>query len=344
MKKNQFSTNKESRQDFQCAVYMREHGINVFSNSLDMIQILSEGPFVPFIPEYHCVVKRAPTDYSLIFVESNSFSAELSENQKVLKITGSKKEITDGKTIPYMIHFMLEQQRQEKCQATLKAAGVSIGQKGILLIGKRGSGKTSISLELCRKYNYSLIGNDLVLIGFDDNGGHLLGGTKIFTLRFTSVKYYNTDLQKYFSSLKKSDEWIDKVNILPQRLGVSTEKKLIKIQGAYYVHLFDNSSVPLFTKRINSSEDLYMGRLYLYEELTRYIRGGCIPVLKGFKPELANYLPSLDRQEYHEWRVRLIDWLIESLGLYYVSGSIDRICNFINNEVDNLNKKTPETV
>ncbi len=76
-----------------------------------------------------------------------------------------------------------------------------------------------------------------------------------------------------------------------------------------------------------------MGRLYLYDELSRYIRGTCIPLVYGSQFYIGDYLPSLDKPEYHKNRVRFIDWIMDKIGFYFVSGSMNAICNFINQDL-----------
>ncbi len=266
-------------------------------------------------------------------MEDNIFSALMLRDGQTLEIKGKSKEIIRNNTIPFMAHFMLEMQRQENSISTMQGAGVSLNNKAILLVGKRGSGKTSITLELCRKYNYSLIGNDLVLIGLNNNTGCLFGGTKIFSLRFSTVKYYNIDLQKYFDESKIKDEWTSRIDIYPKKLGISIEKNPVNIIKAFYVHLNNNPLASLYVRKIGDAETLYMGRLFLYEELSRYIRGVCIPIFGGSEFYLGNYLPSLDKSLYHNNRLNLINWLIENLGFYYISGSMDAICDFINQKL-----------
>jgi len=315
--------------EFQCAIYMREHGVNVFSTCSDVAKILADGPFVPFIPEYRFSPLRADTDYSLIYVERDQFSVQLKQEGKLLELTGTLRDVEGSRALPYAIHFLTEQQRQANSQATIRGAGVSTDETGILLIGKRGSGKTSISLELCRRYDHRLVGADLVLIGLRDDVGYLFGGTKIFTLRFATVKHYGTELQSYFDEKDGADEWINKIDLLPEQLQVGIDDRPVKLTKAFYVHLVNDPKAPLLVKRVDTPATFYMGRLYLYEQLTRYIRGTCIPLFKGNDLKIGDYLPPLDSPDYHRWRVRLMDWLIDDLGLSYISGSMDAICDHI---------------
>ncbi len=317
---------------FQCSIYMDNYGINIYSNYPGIFDILRKGPFIPFIPEYRCVKTKAQSDYSIIYIKDRTSAAKILNNNKTLEIRGPLEEIIEASPIPFGAHFMLEPQRQENSISTTQGAGVSKQGKAVLLMGKRGSGKTSVTLELCRKYNYKLIGGDLVLGGLREDKGYLFGGSKVFTLRFTTVKYYNTDLQKLFKK-GYQDEWTNKINIRPQDLGVSVEKKAIKIAKAFYIHLDNNKSSSLFIKKIGDEKTLYMGKLFLYEQLTRYIRGACVLMFRGPSYLFGDYLPSLDQPEYHKNRVRFINWLIGDLGFYYISGSMDALCGYINKEL-----------
>lgn len=316
---------------FQCSIYIGKYGINIFSNYPKIYDILRKGSFIPFIPEYRCLETKARSDYSIIYIEDRISGARIFNNNKTLEIKGPLKGIMEASTIPFRAHFMIEQQLQKNFIFSSQGAGVSKNGKAVFLMGKRGAGKTSITLELCRKHNYKLIGNDLVLVGFEKNCGYFFGGAKIFTLRFTTVKYYNTDLQKFFK--KAPNEWVNKVRLLPKDLEISVEKNSSKIIKAFYVHLLNDKSAPLYIQRIEDKEVSYMGRLYLYEELSRYIRGTCIPLVYGTQFYIGDYLPSLDNSEYHKNRVKFIDWVMDKIGFYFLSGSMNAICNFINQEL-----------
>lgn len=318
---------------FQCAIYIGNYGINIYSNYPKIFDILKNGPFIPFVPEYRCSKTKAQSDYSIIYIEDKIPSASIFNDNKTLEIKGPLKDVLEASTIPFRAHFMLEQQMQKDSIFTSQGAGISKNGRAVLLMGKRGAGKTSITLELCRKHNYKLIGNDLVLAEFKKNKGYFFGGAKIFTLRFTTVKYYNTDLQKFFQK-GHPNEWTNKVRLLPKQLGIPIEKKYPEILKVFYVHLLNDKSAPLYIQKIGDKEFSYMGRLYLYEEFSRYIRGTCIPLVYGSQFYIGDYLPSLDNQECHKNRVKFIDWIIDEVGFYFISGSMNAICNFINQELE----------
>ena len=51
---------------------------------------------------------------------------------------------------------------------------------------------------------------------------------------------------------------------------------------------------------------------------------------KGSQFYIGDYLPLLDNPIYHKNRLEFINWLMEILGFYYISGSLDAVCRYIN--------------
>lgn len=314
---------KNKKITFQCAVYMGEEGVNIYSEDARVVELLRHGDFIPFIPEWRveeCKAKSAP---SLKCVLGDQQAIEIHENGNFF-ISGSIKEFTKAHTIPYFIHYILELERAKKGKATVHAAAVSKNGKGILILGKQGSGKTSITLELCRKYGYSLIGNDLVLIGFKRNLGYLYGGTKIFRIRGTTIKNYNKDLRRFLKSNEYSDEWTQIAIIKPEEIQVITEKFTAPIQAIFYVHLYPPNH-NLIVKEVNQ----LFSRIYLYQIFSEYIRGSVIIPLIGKDLHFSNYLPSLDNEDAFKKRIKFINWIINNKNYKYIAGSLTDICIFI---------------
>jgi len=238
-------------------------------------------------------------------------------------ISGLFEEFLQSHTIPYFIHYILESERSKKGKATIHAAAVSKNGKGILILGKQGSGKTSITLELCRKYGYSLVGNDLVLVGLQRDLGYLYGGTKIFRLRVTTIKDYNKDLKKFFKP-NNNDEWTQIALIEPDKIQVLIEKSIVPIHAIYYVHLY-----PPDHNFVVGEVDKLFSRIYLYQIFSEYIRGSAIIPLIGEDLRFSDYIPSLDTRDAFEKRIRFINWIINNKNYKYIAGALADICTFI---------------
>lgn len=312
--------NKKSK--FQCSVYMGDEGVNIYSESNRVIELLS-GDFIPFIPEWR-IEKQEGTGLPCLECVFNDIQDVKMEETGSFFISGSFNDFVKSYTIPYLVHYILESERAKKGKATIHAAAISKNGKGILILGKQGSGKTSITLGLCREYGYSLIGNDSVLAGFKDNSGYLYGGTKIFRARATTVKDYNKDLERFFKSDEKNDEWTRIAIIKPEEIQVAIEKSIVPIHAIYYVHLYSPNH-----KFISREVNLLFSRIYLYQIFSEYVRGSAIIPLIGKDLRFSDYTPSLDTKDTFEKRIRFINWIINNKNYKYVAGALADICTFI---------------
>lgn len=316
---------KNKKSKFQCSVYMGKEGVNIYSESSSVTELFS-GNFTPFIPEWRIEKQEGARLPCLECVLNDAQDIKMEETDSFF-ISGSLKDFAESNTIPYLIHYILELERAKNGKATIHAAAVSKNRKGILILGKQGSGKTSITLELCRKYGYSLVGNDLILAGIQDNAGYLYGGSKIFRVRATTVKDYNKDLKSFFKS-GSNDEWTQIAVIEPDKIHVLTEKSIVPIHGIYYVHLY-----PPGHDFIAKEVDKFFSRIYLYQIFSEYIRGSAIIPLIGENLRFSDYIPSLDTKDAFVKRIRFINWIINNKNYKYVAGALADICTFIDQKL-----------
>lgn len=314
---------KNKKSVFQCSVYMGEEGVNIYSTEAYVVKLLRLGNFIPFVPEWRVEEREAKNAPFLECIFSDQSTSGVYETGDFF-ISGRFEELAESNTIPYFIHYILESERAKRGKTTIHAASVSKNGKGILILGKQGSGKTSVALELCRKHGYSLIGNDLVLAGIKGSSGYLYGGTKIFRLRATTIKDYNQDLERFFKSRENNDEWTHITIVKPEEIQVTLEKSIVPIHAIYYIHLYPPNH-DLITEEV----DRFFSRIYLYQAFSEYIRGSAIIPLIGKDLKFGNYLPSLDNENAFKKRIEFITWIINNENYRYVAGSLPDICAFI---------------
>jgi|AntRauTorcE11897_2_1112592.scaffolds.fasta_scaffold03244_3 hypothetical protein len=243
-----------------------------------------------------------------------------------VQVTMPLEQLQSGEILVYAALPFLEVLHQRRQVVTMHAAAVEFGGRAILLLGKAGAGKTSLTLSLCRNHKARLIGNDVVKVGLVDGSVQACAGSKYFFLRQESIKRNIPDLLSLFPQSEK-DPWTHKIYCSPERLGVTTCEGEALITKSYLVHV-DETMEELYT----SSADKMDTRLYLNENMSRYIRGTAI-ALFGQGSQFMGYVPSFDSPDFFNMRVGLTEALISDTKMVYLSGNLHDTCRLIVKEM-----------
>ena len=190
-------------------------------------------------------------------------------------------------------------------------------------------GKTTLSLDFCDKYNYSLIGNDRNVIGFNsDEELVAFDSTKFVFLRYESIKKNIPEQLGLFPNEKK-DSWLRKVKVLLDDLSIIVSSN-VTITKSYIIYV-DNSQKKLYCRR----EDDPANRLYLNELFSMYIRG-MYTTFSDKKFRAVGYIPSYDTVQCYKNRTELINAVFESSDLEYVNGNLNAVSEYISEKQKKL--------
>lgn len=239
-----------------------------------------------------------------------------------IEISYPSSELTPASII-FMGYILMEKQRMEKYMLTAHSACVGKDNSAIFLLGKAGSGKTSVALKLCLDYDYSLISNDRTVIGL--NGERKLAafaGTKFIFLRYESIKRNLPQLLGLFPEIV-ADSWLTKTKVFPEDIGITKTDSLHRITNSYMVHVDERKS-ELYV----ANGDTPANRLFLNEIFSMYIRGIYTTFCdKNFNAQ--GYIPSYDNEIFYKNRCEIINALLENNSLQYVSGNVDAVSQYI---------------
>lgn len=232
--------------------------------------------------------------------------------------------------ILYMGYHLLEKQFGEMNMCSCHSACVEKDGIATLLIGEAGAGKTSLAVNLCIKSGFSLISNDLTLIGLNNNELKTFGGTKFLNLRFDSVSQNMPFLKKVFN--ESGDGWTNKISVMAEIIGITTQYNPVPIENIIYIHC-DNRVEKLSVL----PGDTWQNNFLLYQNLSSHIRGQAATFIDKFGHPIG-YIPSFDTEDNYNKRMEIIDFINKSQNYYYVNGNLDDIVSYINMLYQNYDK------
>lgn len=323
-------THLSNETPFRCSVQICRHSVGIYSQTdhfLQFFQGKAQKDYTDDIPGWGVLEYPIEGQPKVVYksAEVNNFS--YFPNSKTLLVKASEADIQDGQALAYLSYWLTEGERQRDSNFSLHAAALSVENRGILLLGYRGAGKTSTLLNLAKKYNGELIANDLCILSHDAKEQQVVleEGTKKVRLRLRSVLNSFPELVDHFPDTKRP-AWTTKVLVEPDLLGIRLAQAPKVLSQAFIVHLSSIDDNGLIVKRVQGIEPYFE----LYENLARIIRGSAITIFCGDE-NILGYIPSLETEQTHQNKVDLLNHLIKERGIWSVSGgNLDKICDKIN--------------
>lgn len=315
--------------EYTCTVSISGYPVNIYSEFNNFIPRITnkESSYAKDIPGWKVdnLAKdlKCPSIY-LLSSEQNEFYYEPDENRFVIK--GNPEDFIDGQVLAYVAFWLSEGERQKQSVFTAHSSCFTVENKGVLLLGDGGSGKTAVALEMCKRYNCEFISNDLSIVEHDihNNKAFLVDGSKIVRLRQTTVQLNFPELIHLFTD-RDSNPWTTKIPIQAKQLGLNVTNEKRKLDAVFTIHLDSNPNQKTIFTKIDDIESQFC----LYENLSRIVRGSAISVFDRNKGILG-YMPSLDSKEIHQNRVNFINFLSKEMGIWSISGgNLNEICGLI---------------
>lgn len=316
---------------YQCSVEVHRHSVGIFSETNAFIPFFNgfqEKEYIHDIPGWKVMKEPKPNESRIIYLPARKSQFIYDENQRTMVIQAPEEDVSDGQALAYISYWMSEGQRQQERSFTMHAAALSVNRRGVLLIGDRGAGKTSLILGLAQKYPTKLIANDLTILSHNPEQKQILleEGSKRIRLRLRSVLSRFPNLLPQFPDTEGS-AWTTKVLVNPKQLEINLEDQVAILSRAFIIHLSNIEDEDIIVKR---SEGI-VPYFELYENLSRIIRGSGVSIF-GNKENILGYIPSLETEQTHDNKISLLNYLIKDQGIWSIAGgNLDKMCETIYN-------------
>lgn len=286
------------------------------SSHIDLSSVFSKWKSLPHFTGIE-VGKEGNHEFAVEYIDAQG--SHVCYSDKSVQVMMPFQKLQSGEMLLYVVLPFIEILLQRKQIVTMHAAAVEFNGRAILLLGKAGAGKTSLTLALCRNHRAKLIGNDIVRVGLVNGSVTAWSGSQYFFLRQESIKRNMPDLLSLFPESRK-DSWTHKIYLLPDRLGIFVHNGQVPIAKSYLVHVDETMDSPYV-----ASANKVDTKLYLHENMSRYVRGTAV-ALFGEESQFIGCVPSFDNPDFFAMRVKLMDSLISQTGMMYMSGSLQDTC------------------
>ena len=320
---------------FSCSLMMGSYSVNLYTHLSGFREELARpnNAYSMSIPGWSVQEKPGIGPHSIRVIESETPDLRYDKENQILYVLGNPDVFKDGQSIAWLSYWLMEAQRQAESSFTMHSSALSLDNKGVLLLGHSGSGKTSIMLDLCRRFNGEVISNDLTVVSHDkpSNRMALVDGTKEIRLRLTSVSRNFPDLAHLFPD-EQISPWENKIVTTPEEIGISSATGQRDLRAIFEVHLDNDYDSSLIVQKVNDIGIKYR----LYEDTSRIVRASAISVFSDTK-DFLGYIPPLDTEELHNNRVGCIDCMTNEIGVVSLSGgNLRQVSDSMNDIVRNI--------
>lgn len=218
--------------------------------------------------------------------------------------------IAHSTLIAMLLLLLAVRQQQRDGRFLLHASAVSKDGRALVIVGPSEAGKTTVAIDLCRRFGFALVGNDRIRLGLKRGVPVVLAGDRILNLRKTSLARYDTALaNRFFPKKVGIADRGHKRRVSPRELGISENAGAAEIVGLCFVQLHDNQEALTRTDwNLHGPENVvaFLGRIELQRQITGYIRGGEIAPFTSDLGMLDVMVPNLDDRHLNANRLALI--------------------------------------
>ncbi len=249
------------------------------------------------------------------------------ETSKELSITCIKIDNSVLEMVNTMINALFIRELEYRKIYMLHASCVysKKNNKFLVLFGDSGAGKTTVMLDLIKKYNLNYVSNGATLIQEQSCGFKVIGSYKKgIKLRSTSIKEYDSNL---FHTYFKNVSSLEKKEVSPLDLKLPIHNHYNNVSTNCSLYFIKLSQSPFL---INKNKN-YRISMILYNDIARHIK------FSDYYTEINNYpvfIPSLDSEELFTCRIKFINNFLNKNFCGFIHGNLVDTIDYIGEKHD----------
>lgn len=266
------------------------------------------------IPSFSASEKGGIADFDVIVEQSSRNKISLDADRKICIVHVNIEKLYRPDLV-YLLLLIFTKLHEENGTYLVHAAAVNYHDKGVLLPGVPGSGKTGVAFGLLRRGG-KYISNDRALIKLVDGVPFIVGGTSAMHVRIPTIKEF---LKRDIALPEGIDhkDWNSKILLSAKelsQLGVE-QGKAAEITAIVFPKIIMGSEE---TKMARQETD--KGMLSLYGLLSEHIRAAGNMFITADWP-----FPCLDNEVLAKKRIEMVHRLLDYSKIFSATGPVDGI-------------------
>lgn len=227
------------------------------------------------------------TDYTLEYSETDESDIKYYDDKIVLE--GSLDDIKETTVVQALIFMLYQKKNYKEKIISLHASAVVKEDTLMLFIGGKGSGKTSMSYLLSKKYeDIKLVANDYIELRFNKDKTYTVVNSDYDSeISFRSHVLYNLDKELYVK-LTGSEELIFNETIKSEVDFVNLKENTLVCKKIMWIFIGLGKTAELEISQKTGIEQ----QIELYKELVQYVRGKVVAAIESGKFIAPFYIDS----------------------------------------------------
>lgn len=264
------------------------------------------------------------TEPYIIYVDSNERNVTIDEkyNKAVIKFPVQELFFPD---LVYLVLSMISKELNKINKYFIHCSIVEKNDKGIMIIGDPGSGKTTLSLYLSMNKNFKFVCNDRALLEFFDGNPYVTAGTLETYIRIGVIPQFFPKLMKKVDEGDLENPWSSRFYLNPEfeNLGIEV-KPNTPITHVLFALTYPTAASQTRLEKYDNSKRQDVSILKTMGCFSQYIRADNNMLISAEYP-----FPSFDTPELAYKRLKDVKRFVQSTKIYSARGDIKALADMI---------------
>ncbi len=312
--------------------------INISCGSVNLIMATDSNEIINFFLHNRDTVRETIPGVEVKKIDSN---VEMVEPYIIYTNSNDRKVVIDSNNnkaiirfpiqelffpdLVYLVLSMMSKELNKLNKYFIHCSIVEKNNKGIMIVGDPGSGKTTLSLYLSMNNNFDFVCNDRALLEFFNGVPYVTAGTLETSIRVGVIPQFFPLLMEKINTSSLENPWNSRFYLNPEfeNLGIKV-KSSTPITHVLFTLTYPTTASQTRLEKYDNSKRQDVSILKTMGCFSQYIRANNNMLISAEYP-----FPSFDTTELAYKRLKDVKRFVQSTEMYSARGDIKSLANMI---------------